>query len=131
MRLHVGAERFGRLLSWDLPLPVDGTTIVAQAPEIDVRLARPSAPTGELVVPIDVGDDGTITAIAVFLNSDKLLYHPGGTGHVALMARLPLVEGNNRLVVRATDDQGLVRQRTIDVLGLARESDEGITGATE
>jgi hypothetical protein len=128
MRLNVEADRFGRLASWELPIELTGGTTTVQAPEIVVRLARPSAPVGDLVVPIEVRDDGRIGSVAVFVNGEKVLYHPGGKSHVDLLPRLPLEPGLNRLLVRAVDDQGTVEQRAIALLGLSTDG-EGITGA--
>src|SRR5690606_13001112 len=120
-------DEHGRLASLDLDLPLDGGSAVAEAPEIRVALPRPSAPVAEPEVPLQIRDDGAIRPVAVFLDGATVLDHPGRSGDLSLTARVTLAPGDNRLTVRATDDQGIVETHTVSLLGLV--DGEGVTGA--
>src|SRR5690606_17937313 len=100
LRLRVAADGFGRLLGWELPLHVDGRTVTVEAPEVSTTPIT-SAFVGPTMVSVDVRDDGQVASVAVFLNGDKVLWDPGGSARVQLRPELDLVEGQNRLMVRA------------------------------
>ncbi|MCB9682773.1 MAG: hypothetical protein H6733_15005 [Alphaproteobacteria bacterium] len=125
MRLKLDASHFGRLLTWEIPLHVDGSPTHVEAPDIVLTLDHLSADPGTVSVPLSITDDGAITSVTVFLNGDKVLYDPGGAPHVDLVADLPVVTGANRLVVRAVDDHHIVQVRQYSVLGLG-DPGEGV-----
>lgn len=120
MRLRLEADGWGRLVSWELPLPTNGSPVTVEAPDISVQLG-PTLQAGNLRAPLTVTDDGTLTSIVVFLNGDKVLWHPGGSHRVELAPAVAFVEGPNRLSIRARDEQGVVVQRTWTILGTSGE----------
>ncbi|MCB9664948.1 MAG: PDZ domain-containing protein [Alphaproteobacteria bacterium] len=117
LRLRLRADGVGRLLSWDVPLPLDGTPVGLQAPTVQARLTTLSSPPGELQLPVALVDDGRIASATVFVNGQKVLYAPGRGPRLDLVARIPVEPGANRILVRAVDDQGLVTRRWWSVLG--------------
>lgn len=126
LRLTLDVARHGRVAAWELQLPLDGSPIVLQPPEVVLTPPRLSAPPGPMPVPIVARDDDRITSLVVFHNGDKVLWDPGGGPEVAAAPTVELVPGTNVLTVRAVDDDGVAVRRTWTILGIA---DEGVTAA--
>ena len=115
--LRVDAEGFGRILQWDLPVALDGSPSVHEAPVLRVSVpARASA--GEAVmVDLAATDDEEVAHVCVYLNGRKVAFVPGE--RPAMEARVPIVleAGGNAVVVRAEDRDGRAAVASAWVLG--------------
>jgi hypothetical protein len=117
LELVVRTERHGELLDWPMPLPLDGSALLLQAPQIDARPPVRSAPTGPFTLPIAVSDDRAVDHVVVTVNGRKAAWAPGAGARVALAPTFELLAGANRVTVEAEDDQGVESARTVVIRG--------------
>ncbi len=120
--LVVESEVFRTLADWPLALPITGDPVSLQAPRIEIRSATLSAPVGEHQIPISVTDDSSIDHVVVWANGEKVAWMAGGSPRVFLRPRIQLRAGDNRIVVQTQDDQGVEREQTASILGIAPQS---------
>ena len=117
LRLNIDADRFGPLIEWDLQVPLDGSTLVVEAPRV-VAVDHPlSAPVGAYTFPIEVIDDQQVRHVTVFFNDHKLKWIPVQAARMSARVELELSLGENRVRVVARDDLGLVGEREVVVRG--------------
>ncbi len=121
LELRLDAAGYNTVLDWDMPVPTNGQDVVLQAPHIDTSAHATSAPVGAYTLPVTITDDRDVTSVVVIANGHKVLYDPGGVANMALRAPMRLDTGSNRILVRAVDDQGLVSEAYLTVLGLGGE----------
>jgi hypothetical protein len=115
LEVQVEADRFGRLLTWSTPTPIDGSPSTWRAPRIDVqRPSRPGAP-GPTVVPVRVRDDGELEHVELWLNYRKVSWFQGRGVDMRVEPSLTLEPGHNLLTVVARDRSGLVTHRVVQL----------------
>lgn len=118
--LVIDTERFGTLAWWPLHLPTDGTEIALQAPQIEARPAHRSAAVGPMTLPMNITDDGDVSYVVVTVNGEKVAFSepiPSPSGRLQLSPAFELLPGENLVVIKAEDDQGLRTVRTIPIRG--------------
>jgi carboxyl-terminal processing protease len=123
LALRVDAEQWGRLMRWDLALPLDGAAVRHEAPVLTLSVPA-AAPAG---TPVRLGlvatDDVAVDHAVVYANGHKLRYLAGGKRRLeGEVTYLPEV-GSNGLVVITEDDAGLRTRRVAWVLGTAPEGE--------
>ncbi|MFH1466204.1 MAG: S41 family peptidase [Pseudomonadota bacterium] len=121
LALRVDAEQWGRLLRWDFALPLDGTAVRHEAPELTVS-APESAPAGTPVrLSLVVTDDVLVDHAVVYENGHKLRYLAGGKRRLEGEVTFTPEVGGNGLVVITEDDAGHRARRVVWVLGTVPE----------
>lgn len=117
LTLEVEAERYGRLCKWEYPLPLDGSTVHHEAPELTLN-APVRADTGDRVqVSLRARDDSALDFVVVYVNGDKRHYRPGSGNRLAFAFPVELQSGSNRIVAWAEDDQGHRMRRIARIYG--------------
>lgn len=76
--------------------------------------------------PLVVTDDREIDHVVVFHNGTKVGWAAGGSSVVRPDVSVTIVEGVNRMLVVAEDDQGLVQRRQFVIRGLADPAGDGV-----
>lgn len=117
LTLRIDAERYGRLVEWDIALPVDGRPVTWSPPRIQGDLPI-AAEVGPLPVPLTVRDDRGIDHVRVHVDGRKVAWFEGGADKLDLAPPVPLAVGTHHVTVVAVDDQGLVAERTFTVRGV-------------
>lgn len=121
LQLEVTARGGGvSLLAWPLALPLDGSDVHVEAPRVVIKNLPVSAPTGSLMLAVQIADDRLLDHVVVYANGNKVNWAgPGKSGKVDLRVPLELVAGMNKIVVLAEDDQGVVTRRAVVIRGEA------------
>jgi carboxyl-terminal processing protease len=123
MLLIAESERYGELLEESLDVSLSGEGLRLQAPSVKPRNPPLSAPPGPMQIAWDASDDSAIAHVVVYANGEKTQWVPGGEPMVAFRTPIEISPGNNRIVVIATDDQGLRRRRQVVIRGESAEAD--------
>ncbi|MBN2799324.1 MAG: PDZ domain-containing protein [Deltaproteobacteria bacterium] len=124
LTLQASGDRYGRLLSWPLPLPREGGELSLRAPEIRPVHLPVEVEVGEVDLHFTVRDEGALDHVVVYANGEKIAW--AGAGAQEIVAHVPLKVGVNRLAVMAEDDQGVRGQESYRVL--ATGEGEGVAG---
>ncbi len=104
--LRLDAEHWGRLARWDLPVSLDGSSVVHRAPVLEID-TRAVATAGESTrVNLEASDDREVAHAVVFVNGHKVRYTAGGRRRVQDSFEFVPQAGSNRVVTTAEDDQG-------------------------
>ncbi len=107
LNLNIEGERFNRIASWPIELPVDGSPVSIRAPELSTARTVLSAPVGPFTLPLLVTDESKVDHLVVYANGDKVAWAGAGTGQVMLDAAIELQPGSNSIVAVAEDEHGL------------------------
>jgi hypothetical protein len=128
LELTLDSERYGTLADWPIALPLDGSTVELTAPVVEVRPPEPTAPVGSYQLPIGVLDDRRVDHVVVTVNGRKIAWAPGGASRVDLAPTFSLAAGENRVLVRAVDDQHLSTAHWVSIYGVppAREPADAV-----
>lgn len=113
VELVADVEAFGRWLSWDVSLPLNGTPVHYEAPVIDFPGRPTSAEPGPIDLAVRVDDDGAIGDTTLWLNGTKTDWFPSKGHKVSATPTVELRAGPNRVTVMSRDDQGLHARRTV------------------
>ncbi|MFK7930292.1 MAG: S41 family peptidase [Myxococcota bacterium] len=106
------------LAEWPVTVPVDGTAVALQAPQVQWRGPRIlSAPTDRFEVPIDVSDETRLGHVVVYANGQKVGWAGGGFPKVSLSVPVDLRPGENVITVQAEDEHGVRTRRYFRVRG--------------
>ncbi len=126
LQIRVQAAGYGRLATWDVDLAKDGPPRVLSAPRISLLEPRPERPVGSDVLRLHVEDDVRVAYVEVWSSGKKIAsVQAAGPGGLDLDVPIQLEAGQNRFVVRAGDDEGLVGRASWVIRGL--ESLEDLT----
>ena len=97
LELVIETERYGTLVDWPLALPLDGSVVLLQAPQIEARPPMRSAPVGPLTLPVTVTDDRQVHHVTMIVNGEKVAWVLGDAPRVQLAPVIALVPGDNRI----------------------------------
>ncbi len=122
LELVADVEAFGRWLSWEVELPLDGRSVHYEAPRIELPGRPLSAEPGPLDLSLRVLDDRALGDTTLWLNGQKLHWFPAKGNKAVANASLVLRPGPNRISVYSRDDQGLSVSRTVYVQGVETPS---------
>ena len=127
MQLRLEAARWGRVSTMPLELAVDGPKVSRLPPEIggDVPL---ELPVGTHPVHVTVDDDLSLSDVTVWFDSRKVAWTSPDSGSVALDVPIDITDGTRRLVVRATDNDGVSKRRSWWIRGLDSPEDAVVEG---
>ncbi len=112
LRLVLEADDHGVLQRWEVELASNGKPSAYEAPLVQLATDGPIWTTdATTTAPVRITDDGTLDHVAVFVNGEKVYWH-GPTTELDLGGVVYHLEpGDNWVVFRAEDDQGLVTQQ--------------------
>lgn len=127
MLLIAENERYGDLLEEAIDVRLDGEGVRLQPPTIKPRNPPLSAPPGLMQVAWDASDDSRVAHVVVYANGTKTQWVPSGEPKVAFRTPIEIAPGSNRVVVIATDDQGLRSRRQVVIRGEQAEPDGTVT----
>lgn len=131
LNLVIETDGYGRLADWDLVLPLDGSTIAAEAPKVETRAKTRSAPVGAYTLPLAVTDDTSIASVVVYANGQKVMWLEGGKPKLDVKAKLELVAGENHVVATVRDDQGYETRRSFTIRGVMPGGDDAAARSTD
>jgi len=117
LHLNVRGERFGRVASLPLELPLSGAMVSIEAPVVTIGEHALSAAVGEYHVPITATDETRIKHVVVYVNGKKISWEAGTDGPLSIDAAVTLEAGPNRIVAIAEDEQGVRTRRSFTVRG--------------
>jgi len=117
LELQVDAERFGDLVHWDFPLPVDGSLIQYEAPEVRVKAPSAARSGEETKVSFRASDDSAVAFVVVYVNGEKSHYVTGQGRRLDYAIDFTPRVGHNRVRLYVEDDAGLRTVRTVNVYG--------------
>jgi len=115
LELVADVEAFGRWLSWDVALPLDGDEVHYEAPVIDLPGLPTVAEPGPFDLPLRVHDDGHIGDTTLWVNGHKTHWFPAKGSKASATPTVTLRPGANRIAVVSWDDQGLMSRRLVSV----------------
>jgi len=118
LQLVIEAEGgLGKLASWIIELPLDGSPIQLQAPSVRAVDLPVSQPIGRLDLQLELEDDAGLEYAVVYVNGDKAHWIPPDEKRLLTQVPLWMKAGLNRIVVIATDDTALQTRRSFYVWG--------------
>ncbi|MCB9687673.1 MAG: PDZ domain-containing protein [Alphaproteobacteria bacterium] len=117
LSVRVEDDDHGELLDWPVALPLDGSTVVLQAPTLEIGPVPTRMAPGRLPISLTALDDRTVDDVVVTVNGRKIAWNDGGANRVELLPAIDVRTGENRVVTTVHDDQGLITRRTVVVFG--------------
>jgi len=119
LRLKLECEHYGDLVSWPLALPVDGSSVTLQAPALSTPGRALAAPVGRYDLKVDVSDDRAIAHVVAWSDGQKVGWWGDHAAIQHLIVPIDLHVGENTVVLRAQDDQGLSADLRVVIRGEA------------
>lgn len=121
MRLLLDGDAYGRILQWDVDLRRDSSPRAYRAPLIDFadvtsgQALRSEDP--RFVLKASVRDETSIESVTVWVNGRKTRWEDAPGAELELVVPVELEPGDNWVVVRAKDSDGLVQTQGVHVFG--------------
>lgn len=117
LQLILETQRFGKIATMALELPLDGRPVHLRAPQVEVQ-APLNAEVGPFTLPLHAQDERGVDHVVVWHQGRKLSWQAGVGRSWDHQLEVELEPGRNTLVVLAEDDQGLRTWRRVYVRGV-------------
>ncbi len=117
LRVVVEADGEAKVADWAILLPIDGAELVREPPVVDIGAYGRSAPSGLVSLQVTAADEVGVDHVVVWVDDEKHAWLKATDGRVGDEVLVEIEPGSNRILVVATDVDGVDSRQTWVIRG--------------